>query len=351
MILSILKKDAILNVIVSIIGLIFAFILSAVLLSLFGINPISTFASIFIKSFGTERGIVQTLVTASPIIIVAVGVELGKRAGIINLGAEGQIVAGAIGAQIVALQCDNLPFVIGIILTIAGGILGGMLYTLLPAILKVRLGINEIVVLIMTNQIISYVVGWLVRSPLKDPNSSNNQGELISEKIWLPSILPDVDIHMGVVIAVVLLIVVYLVLKKTTLGYEISIVGNSDRSAAYAGISKNKIVFTTFLLSGGIIGMSGALQVVGVHHRLTESISNGYGWSGIMVAMVAGDSPIALVIVAILYSALDVGNTIIQITDKVPTQLADIVQAIIVLMIVSARGTYTIIKNRKEGIA
>ena len=147
------------------------------------------------------------------------------------------------------------------------------------------------------------------------------------------------------VIAIILTIVVYLILKKTVFGYEISVVGKSKKSADYAGISKNKIALSVFLLSGAIAGLAGSIQVLGVQHRLTGSISNGYGWSGIMVAMVAGKNPVALIIVTVLYSALDVGNLIIQITDKVPTQLAEIVQAIIVLAIVVARNIYD---NKKQ---
>lgn len=338
MISAIFHKNTIWKSVATVSGLLAALILCSVLLLPFEINPVNTFRTIFTKSLGTPGGIAQTLITATPMLLVAVGVELANCAGVINLGAEGQIVAGAIAAQVAALHLDHMFSALGIALVLLAGLLGGAIYTLIPAILKVKLDVNEIVVLIMTNQIISYIVAWLVRSPLKDPNSSNNQGALIPESLWFPTVFRDV--HIGTVIAVILTIAVYWVLKKTTLGYEISVVGKSKKSADYAGISKNRIAFLTFLLSGAIAGMAGAVQVSGVQHRLTGSISNGYGWSGIMVAMLAGKSPVALIVVTILYSALDVGNLIIQLTDKVPTQLAEIVQAIIVLAIVVARNIY-----------
>ncbi len=343
MISAVFNKNAIGKSIATVLGLLAAIMLCSILLIIFGINPVNTFASIFTKSLGTSGGMAQTFVATTPILLVAVGVELANRAGVINLGAEGQIVAGAIAAQVVALNIYRFPSTVGIALVLFAGLVGGAIYTLIPAVLKVKLEVNEIVVLIMTNQIISYIVAWLVRSPLKDPNSSNNQGELINENLWFSNIFGD--IHIGVVIAIILTIVVYLILKKTVFGYEISVVGKSKKSADYAGISKNKIALSVFLLSGAIAGLAGSIQVLGVQHRLTGSISNGYGWSGIMVAMVAGKNPVALIIVTVLYSALDVGNLIIQITDKVPTRLAEIVQAIIVLAIVVARNIYD---NKKQ---
>lgn len=347
MISALLDKNKIQKTAISLLGLLLAFIFCSVLLVIFNINPSSTFLSIFTKSLGTPRGIVQTLVTATPILLVAVGVEIAKRSGVFNLGAEGQVVAGAIAAQIAAVNCYNIPSFLGIPLVLVAGLAGGVVYTLVPAFLKVRLEINEVVVLIMTNQIISYIVAWLVRSPLKDPDSSNNQGALISDALWLPKILKGTDLHIGVIIAIVVTIIVYWVLKKTIFGYEVSVVGKSAKSADYAGIPKNRIALATFLLSGGIAGLAGSVQVLGVQHRLTSSISNGYGWSGIMVAMLAGKNPISLIIIALLYSALDVGNLIIQVTEKVPTQLADIVQAIIVLSIVVVRSIYD--RRMQEG--
>lgn len=343
MISSVFNKNAIGKCIATISGLLAAMLLCSIMLLAFDIQPVNTFVSIFTKSLGTSGGLAQTLTAATPILLVAVGVELANRANVINLGAEGQIVAGAIAAQIVALHLPELPPAIGILAVLFAGVLGGAIYTFIPAILKVKLEVNEIVVLIMTNQIISYMVAWLVRSPLKDPSSSNNQGEMIRETLWFPTIFGNV--HAGVWIALILTVVIYLILKKTVFGFEISVVGKSKKSADYVGISKNKITLIVFLLSGAIAGLAGSVQVLGVQHRLISSVSNGYGWSGIMVAMVAGDNPVVLIIVALLYSALDVGNLIIQITEGVPTQLAEIVQAIIVIAVVIARNIYD---NRKR---
>ena len=200
MISAVFKKNATGKSIATVLGLLAAILLCGILLLIFEINPVNTFASIFTKSLGTSSGMAQTFVAATPILLVAVGVELSNRAGVINLGAEGQIVAGAIAAQMAALHVYRFPSAVGIVLVLFAGLLGGAIYTLIPAVLKIKLEVNEIVVLIMTNQIISYIVAWLVRSPLKDPNSSNNQGELINENLWFPNLFED--IHIGVIIAI-----------------------------------------------------------------------------------------------------------------------------------------------------
>lgn len=339
------RKENSIRILVSIVGAVAAFLVCGILLLLFGINPVETYTAIFTKALGSESGIAQTLVSASPILLTAVGIELAGRAGIINLGAEGQMLAGAVGAQLAVLGCENLPAFPAIIITLVAGIVFGALWTLIPSILKVNFGVNEIVVLIMTNQIASYLIGWLVREPLKDPKSSNNQGALIPENTWLPRLEINSKIHIGIFLTVIILILVYWMLKHTTTGFRIQVVGESERSAVYAGISGKKMMFGTFLASGALAGLAGALQVTGVHHRLTSSVSGGFGWTGIMVAMIAGENPLVLTFVAVLYSALSVGNLIIQVTSKVPTQLADIIQAIVVLFVIGAQSIYEMLRK------
>lgn len=329
-------------------GVAAAFIAGGILLSIFGINPAATYAAILSKAFGSTTGLRQTLITSAPILLAAAGIELAKRAGVMNLGAEGQIIAGAVGAQLAALACGDLPPVLAVVIVLLSGIAAGMLWILIPAILKVNFGVNEIVVLIMTNQIASYILGWLVRGPLKDPQSSNNQGALIPEAAWLPQLPLPVKLHAGIIIAVAVMLLTYWIYNRTTLGYRLKVVGKSKRSAEYAGISVKKVMFGAMAVSGALAGLAGAIQVAGVHHRVTGSISNGFGWTGLMVAMLVGRNPVLLLIVTLLYSALSAGNLIIQVTDKVPAQLADIIQAIIVLFVVGAQSIYDLAEKRRK---
>lgn len=338
------------RILIPIVGLFLSFFVCGIMLLFFHIDPIRTYISIFTKAFGSSSGISQTILSAIPILVVATGIDLGRRAGIFNLGAEGQMILGAVGAQLIGLMTAGLPAVTAIVLTLLGGMLFGAFWAFIPTILKTAGGVNEIVVLIMTNQIAIYLLGWLVRGPLKDPGSSNNQGTLIPENAWLPSLTADTKVHIGILIALVLLFVLRYLLKRSSFGYRIAIVGNSERSADYAGVSAKKTIFLTFLLSGAIAGLAGANQVAGVHHRLTGSISNNFGWTGLTVAMISGENPMMMLAVSVLYSALEVGGLIIQVTDKVPMQLADIIQAVTVLFVISTQSIALMRQETKKKI-
>lgn len=336
------------KILIPVIGLLLSFVVCGLLLAGFDIDPTHTFISIFKKAFGSPGGISQTLVSAIPILMIACAVDLGRKSGIFNLGVEGQMIAGAAGAQVFGLMTGGWHSAAAIAWTLLGGIFFGVLWTLIPAVLKAVVGINEIVILIMTNQIASYLLGWLVRGPLKDPNSSNNQGVPIPEAAWLPQFSTETKIHFGLILVLVILIVMQIILHCTSMGYEISVVGNSIRSAKYCGISVKKTILATFLISGGIAGLAGANQVSGVHHYLTGSTSNGFGWTGLTVAMIAGENPFVMILVSVLYSALEVGALIIQVTDKVPMQLANVIQAVTVLFVICAQSGAILIEKKLQ---
>ncbi len=332
------------------VGFLVSFVLCGVMLAAFGINPFNTYGAIFSKAFGSVNGISQTIVAAIPMMMTAVGIQLAQRANVLNLGAEGQMILGAVGAQLAAMQAKSLPPAAAVGLTLLGGMVFGALWTLVPAVLRTMMGVNEIVVLIMMNQIAVYLLGYLVRGPLKDPASSSNQAVKLSEAARLPSIIPGTSIHLGIVFAALAVFAVWAVLKKTSYGYRISVVGLSPRSAVYAGIPLSAVMFMTFLISGGIAGLAGANQVAGVHGRLTGTVSNQYGWVGLTVAMLSGGNPAALILVSILYSALEVGGLVIQITQHVPMQLASILQAVTVLSVMCADHLYLLWqRSRKTG--
>jgi len=321
-------------------GLALSFLVCGVMLLFFGIDPLKTYASIFTRAFGSANGIAQTVCSAIPMIIVAAGIDFAKKAGIFNIGAEGQMMMGALGAQLAAMQTQGLPPAAAVPATLAGGFVFGALWALLPGILKASLRVNEIVVTIMMNQIASYLLAYLVRSPLKDPKDFNSQSVVIPESARLPSLFSGSKIHMGLVVALLLILFLWLLSRRTSFGYRVEVVGASPKTAAYAGISVPRTVLAAFLLAGGIAGIAGANEVSGLQHRLTASISNGYGFVGLTVAMIADGNPIMIAIVSVLYSALQAGGLMIQITQHVPMELANIIQAVTVLFVLSSDAIY-----------
>jgi simple sugar transport system permease protein len=323
-----------------VIALIFSFLVCGVMLICFGIDPIKTYVSIFAHAFGSLNGISETTGAAIPMTIVAAGIIFVRRVGVFNLGAEGQVLLGALGAQIAASQCAGLAAPLALSFTILGGMAFGALWALIPALLRVTLKVNEIVVCIMLNQIALYFIGYLVRSPLKDPLDFNAQSVVIPPGARMPRFIPDTKIHAGLVLALFLIAAVSLLLKYTTYGYRVRVVGASERTAVYAGIPAGLTILSAFLIGGAASGLAGANEVMGVAHRLQGTISNNYGFVGLTVAMIAKNNLVVLIAVSVLYSALQVGGLVIQITQRVPMELANIIQAVTVLFVLSADFLY-----------
>jgi simple sugar transport system permease protein len=316
----------------------------------FGIDPVRTYVSIVSHAFGSLNGISETAGAAIPMTIVAVGIIFVKRVGIFNLGAEGQVLLGALGAQLVASRCAGLSVPFALFVTILGGMAFGAFWASIPALLRVTLKVNEIVVCIMLNQIALYFIGYLVRSPLKDPLDFNAQSVPIPPGARMPQFVPDTKIHAGFLLALFLIAAVFLLLKYTTYGYRVRVVGASERTAIYAGIPSGLTILSAFLIGGAVSGLAGANEVMGVAHRLQGTISNNYGFVGLTVAMIAKNNLVILVAVSILYSALQVGGLVIQITQHVPMELANIIQAVTVLFVLSADFLYgkIVVSHRKK---
>ncbi|HWQ99093.1 MAG TPA: ABC transporter permease [Clostridia bacterium] len=329
------------------VGLLLSFLFCGIMLALFGIDPLKTYLSIFTKAFGSKNGVSQTIATAIPMIIIAVGIDFAKRGGIFNIGAEGQMILGALGAQLAAQMIPQTSAGSAVALVLVGGALFGALWALLPALFKASLGVNEVVVTIMMNQIAAYLIAFLVRGPLKDPKDFNQQSVVIPQNAELPVLIPGTKIHTGIILAIVLIVVIWFVVKRTTYGFRIHVVGSSTRASVYAGISPKATVFTAFLIAGAIAGLAGANQIAGFEHRLTNSVSNGYGFIGLTVAMIAGGNPFLIVIVSILYSALQYGGLIIQISQKVPMELSNIIQGVTVLFVMCTDSFYDLVRIAK----
>jgi simple sugar transport system permease protein len=336
MIQDLFSRDRFIRGLFPVIALVFSFLVCGVMLFCFGIDPLRTYVSIFSHAFGSLNGISETAGAAIPMAIVAAGIIFVKRVGIFNLGAEGQVLFGALGAQLVASRCGALPAPLALSVTILGGMAFGAAWALIPALLRVTLKVNEIVVCIMLNQIALYFIAYLVRGPLKDPADFNAQSVVIPPAARMPQFVADTKIHAGLVFALFLIAAVFLLLKYTTYGYRVRVVGASERTAIYAGIPAGLTILSVFLAGGAISGLAGAGEVMGVAHRLQGTISNNYGFVGLTVAMIAKNNLVVLVAVSILYSALQVGGLVIQITQRVPMELANIIQAVTVLFVLSA---------------
>jgi simple sugar transport system permease protein len=329
--------DALLPVLATLIALAFG----AVLLLFLGVNPLEAYGALFQGAFGTVSGITQTLAKATPLLLVALGICIAFRAGVINIGGEGQIILGAIAASAVALALPNLPGILLVALALTVGALAGAFWGGIAGVLKARFGVNEILSTVMLNAIALQLMNYLLRGPMLDPEqiaagTNVPQSATLPLQVWLPRLVPRTLLHAGLILAVVLAVLVYIFLWRTTIGYRIRAVGLNPSAARYAGIPVKRYMALALILSGAFAGLAGAVEVTGIHHRMIEGLTGGYGFSGIVAALFGKLHPLGAIPASIIFGGLLVGADKMQRTVQVPSSLVVAVNGLIVLFVVAS---------------
>ncbi len=319
-----------------------ALLIGAVMLALLGANPLIAYGSLLQGAAGTISGITQTLVTATPLLLVGLGVTIAFRGGVINIGGEGQIIVGALAATAVAISFSNLTGWILLPLCLIAGILSGAVWGGIPGYLKARLGVNEILSTVMMNAIAVQLANYLLRGPMIDPKEIEAgtriaQSALLPAQVWLPRLVPKTLLHSGAILAVVLSILVYIFLWRTTIGYRIRAVGLNPSAAKYAGIPVSLYQMISLVLGGAFAGLAGAVEVLGVQHRMMEGLSGGYGFSGIVAALFGNLHPLGAIPASILFGGLLVGADKMQRAVQVPASLIETLLGLIVLFVVGSK--------------
>jgi simple sugar transport system permease protein len=327
-----------LNVLLPALGVIFALLLGAVMLVILKADPIAAYAALVRGAVGTRFGITQTLVKATPLLLVGLGICIAFRANVINIGGEGQIIAGALMATWWPLFFNAWPGWILIPSTMIAGFLGGAAWGFVPGILKARLNVNEILSTIMLNAIALQLMNLLLQGPLMDPagvaaRTFLAQSAQLPHQVWLPRLVPRTLLHAGAIVAVVLAVVVYVFLWRTTIGYDIRAVGLNPDASRYSGISVPTFQALALTLAGGFSGLAGAMEVIGVQHRLLEGLTSGYGFTGIVAALLGGLHPIGLIPASILFGGLLVGADTMQRAVQVPSSLVTALLGLVVLFV------------------
>jgi simple sugar transport system permease protein len=314
----------------------------ALVLAAIGASPWATFAVILTGPLQDLFGITEILVRAVPLILVALGVAISFRSGILNIGAEGQIMIGILCASGVALWLPDLPRAALLPLCLAAGAAGGAVWGGIAGVLRARLDVNEILSTVMLNYIAAQVYTFTLRGPMIDPaelmtGSGTPQSMRLTRSAWLDRLIPGTRLHSGLLVALVLTGLVWVLLWRTTLGYRMRAAGAGSKAARYAGIHVERSLVVAMLLGGGFAGLAGAIEVLGVHHRAIESISSGYGFAAIVVALFGGLHPLGIVPSAVFFGLLLVGADMTQRSAGVPANMILVLQGAIILAIVSAR--------------
>lgn len=278
----------------------------------------------------------DTLVRATPLIIAGLAVALAFRGGVFNIGAEGQLLVGAVAGTTVALWTGETLGSAALVLALVAAAVAGAGWAAIAAELKRRFQVLEIISTIMLNFIAIHLVSFLVRGPLQEPLRIYPQTQSIAEAARLPLILPGTRLHGGLLVAVALALLIAWVLRSTAAGFRIRTVGIAPRAAFSAGrVNVSRTSYVVFLVSGGLAGLAGGVEVTGVTFALYENISPGYGYTAIAVALIAGLNPVGVIVSGIFFGALETGAIVLQREFSVPFSLASVAEASLLLAVLA----------------
>jgi general nucleoside transport system permease protein len=326
------------NIVLPVAGVVVALLIGVLLLLFLKVNPITAYSAMFGGAFGSWQGIVQSLVKSTSLLLVGLGICIAFRANVINIGGEGQIIAGALMSTWFTLKFRFLPGVLVVPIALISGFLAGAAWGFVPGILKARLNVNEILSTIMMNSIAMQLMNLLIRGPLMDPAGVSAgtylaQSERIPDNLWLPRLIPQTLLNAGIFVAVALAVVVYFFLWRTTIGYRIRAVGLNPDAARFSGINVPLYQAMSLTLAGGFAGLAGVVEVIGVQHRLLEGISGGYGFTGIVAALFGGLHPLGMIPASFLFGGLLVGGDKMQRAVQVPSALTGAILGLVVLFV------------------
>lgn len=330
------------NLFLPILAVISALLVSSVIVFLAGYSPIVTFSALYSGAFGSYYNLSETVLRSIPYILTGLGVCLSFRAKLFNIGAEGQFYMGALVASFLGVSLAGLPSILLIPIIILASFAAGGMYGAVPGYLKAKVGASEIVTTIMLNTIAIQIVSYMVTGPLQEPKGFFPETQEIVAQAKLPLILSGTRLHVGIVIAVALVIILQIYLFKTVSGYQLRAVGANMEAARYGGISISKNIVKAMLISGGIAGIAGGIELLGVTWKLYQRLSPGYGYTAIAVALLAKKNPIGVLFSGLLFGALTTGANMMQRTVGIPTVLVNVLQALIIFFIVG----YSIYEER-----
>ena len=320
-----------------------ALLLGALLLVALGVNPLQAYGVMLAGALGSVQGLAQTGSKSIPLVLVGLGIIIAFQARIFNIGAEGQMMVGALAGTALALALPTAPGPLLLPLVLAAGVTAGALWAGFAGFLKARFGVNEILSTVMLNQVALYLMQFLLSGPLLDPAELASgtriaQSASLPPQVWLPRLIPRTTLHVGFLLLPVLAAAVYFLLKRTTLGFELRAVGQSPEAARYAGIRVGTRLVLAMVLSGALAGLAGVVEVTGLHHRSLEGMTGNAGFAGIVAALLGRLDPRWLIPAGLLFAALLVGADKMQRSLQVPASLALALQGLILCFLVSAEA-------------
>ncbi len=329
-----------------------AVIIGAIFIILAGYDPIAAYLGLLDGAFGDAASLVRTLVKMTPLVFSGLAVAFGFKGGLFNIGVQGQLIMGSVTSAWIgfALPVDLgdpvLSTIVHVFLALLAGAVGGALWGAIPGLLKAYTGAHEVITTIMFNYIASNLISWLLYAgspaegippgPLNDGNGVIARTPSILQTAQLPVVYDPPGpqaLHLGLFLAVIAAVLVLFLMNRTTFGFELRMVGFNSSAARYSGISVKRITVLTMIIAGGLAGLAGAMQTLGVNYRYEPNQSLGLGFDAITVALLASSHPLGILVSALLFGAMDAGGTRMQFNSGVPTEIIMVVQALILMFV------------------
>ena len=337
------------SILIRVLALLAAFVTGGLLIALLGKNPVAVYGQMVTGALMTPAALRETIRIAIPLLITSLGVALAFKMKFWNIGAEGQICLGAIAATYFALfYAEKIPQpFLFLVMFLAGAVFGG-LWGLIPAYFKAKFNTNETLFTLMMNYVAVYIIQYLREGPWINPaNTGFPQIARFDTAARLPKVF---GVHIGWIVALVLVGVMYFYLNRTKQGYEISVVGESQPTAKYAGMNVGRVIMRTMFLSGALCGIAGMLQVTGADHTLVETVAGGVGFTAITVAWLGNLNPVAMLVTTFLFSILDKGSNSIQTVFAISNAAAEVLTGIILFFMLGCEFfiRYRLVWRRKE---
>jgi ABC-type uncharacterized transport system permease subunit len=320
---------------IPVVAILVTFVLTATLVVWAGANPLEAYRHFLITPLSSKVSAIEVLVKSTPLLLTGAAVAFAFSAGYWNIGAEGQLYAGAMAAAWLGVMLEGLSAVIAIPMMLVGGFAAGVLWALPSALLKVKLAVDEVVTTLLLNSVILFIVSAVLNGPWRDPISGWPQSPEIATNAAFPKLIPRSRLHLGFVVALLVIAGLWFILSRTALGLKMRAVGLGREAAHFAGVKVEGTILTAALVSGGIAGLAGVGEVAGIHFHLIEGISPGYGYTGIIIATLGGLHAVGVGLAAIFIGLIDTGAQTVSRALGVPVYLGEVVQAALLLVTLS----------------
>jgi general nucleoside transport system permease protein len=333
-----------------VLAILLALLVSAGLIFLEGAHPLKAYAALLNGSIGSLAALANTGVRASPLILGGLGVALALRAGLLNIGVEGQIYAGAIAATAIGITPLPVPGWLHVSLALLAAFVAGGIWGLVPGYLKAYRGVSEVTITLMMNYIGIYLASYLVHEPqpLAEKGAFFPESPLILPSAQLPILVPGTSLHIGILLGIVLCLAVYLLLRYTPFGFRIRLLGANPEAARYTGIKISRQILLVMVIGSALGGLAGAGEVLGLKLRLFDFFAGGVGYEAVAVALLANGNPLGVILAGLFFGALKAGASKMQIMVGIATPMATVIQALCVMFVIGIGFGERAVKTKRK---